>query len=219
MAVLVHVPGNRIRRANTVVVRLPRGRPRWSQAQTAPKRHQGMSGHLAGEAGRSPGFSTLAKEPRVHHGVLMSNHSPAVQHVIDCRASLHDLEDLTLNHDHGVQKAAAVCCACNVKQKGNLLYANILPLSTASQAVCQQVCVDGICGICVRARGGVHVVDFVGFAHCHVSLAVLKGVRRHLRSSQVLGSAHEAGPRVLRKAAAGGCRIISIGIGGVHVGL
>ena len=142
-----------------------------------------------------------------------------------------------------------------------------LPSSTASQTVRQQVRVDGIRGIDVRSRRGMHIVDFVGFAHLsphtnnslqhcinvthqshvrksdssplnteraiidfpqktlklavdlHISLAVLKGVRRHLRISQVLGGAHEARTWVFSKAAPGGCRIIGIGIAGVHVGL
>ena len=76
MAILVHMPGDGVRRAHLVVVALTRS------------------------------------APGVHDRVVVANHSPAVQHVIDCCGTIHDLEDLPLHHDHGVEEAAAVGSTC-----------------------------------------------------------------------------------------------------------
>ena len=76
MAILVHMPGDGVRRAHLVVVAL---------------------------TGSAPG---------VHDRVVVANHSPAVQHVIDCCGTIHDLEDLPLHNDHGVEEATAVGSTC-----------------------------------------------------------------------------------------------------------
>lgn len=76
MAILVHMPGDGVRRAHLVVVAL---------------------------TGSAPG---------VHDRVVVANHSPAVQHVIDCCGTIHDLEDLPLHNDHGVEKSTAVGSTC-----------------------------------------------------------------------------------------------------------
>ena len=166
MAILVHMPGDGVRRAHLVVVAL---------------------------TGSAPG---------VHDRVVVANHSPAVQHVIDCCGTIHDLEDLPLHNDHGVEKSTAVGSTCTNAhgKKQNRRHASCchrwsqqirtspahlpgrLPASLRSchpgkipvvrKRTKKYTLPSSIRGVVVHARRGVHVVDLVGLADLHVALAL-----------------------------------------------
>ena len=62
-------------------------------------------------------------------------------------------------------------------------------------------------------------MDLVGLADLHVTLAVLEGVRRHLRVRERVRGAHEARPRVAGQAPPRGGRIVRLCVGSVVVGI
>ena len=140
--------------------------------------------------------------PGVHDRVVVANHSPAVQHVIDCCGTIHNLEDLPLHNDHGVEEATAVGSTCtNARGKPpNRRQASCchrwsqqirtspahlpgrLPASLRSchpgkitvvrKRTKKNTLPSSIRGVVVHARRGVHVVDLVGLADLHVALAL-----------------------------------------------
>ena len=100
-------------------------RPKYRHQNTSLfKRNQKRVPPMLGNP--NPYVAIQAQRPRIHHRVLMPHHSPSVQHIGDCGASLDDLEDLALNHNHGVQEAATVCCPWQAKHKGSMQHSKAI---------------------------------------------------------------------------------------------